>query len=142
MTRLREAGVSPAPSEKQGAEVLRLIELIGIGPEEAAALAGLPHLDALKTAAQASKLIDALRERLPEVTKPTDKQLRFIGDLTKKRGLTEAQACALVGEESFDALTGGRNGSASRLITALKREIRGQRVRWSGTAIHQQNAMA
>jgi len=107
MTRLRDEGVLPAPTERQLAEIQRLVEVIGTDAAAAAALVGLESLDQVRTAAGASELIDGLRERLPEVTKPSDKQLRFLADLVKKAGLTEAEACGRVGADGFEVLTGG-----------------------------------
>ncbi len=124
LQRLRDAGVSPAPSDKQRSEVQRLIGVLGLDDTAAAALVGLEHLDALQTAKQVSDLIDALRARLPDVTAPSAKQLAFVASLAEKAGLSEADACGRVGAEGYAALTGGRDGTASQLITALKRERR------------------
>ena len=79
---------------------------------------------ARSTRAQASSLIDALKQRLPDVTAVSDKQLRFLTDLVKKAGLTETDACGQVGAVDFAALTGGRAGTASQLITLMKRAAR------------------
>ena len=61
---------------------------------------------------------------MPDVSAVSDKQLRFLTDLAQKAGLSEAEACGRVGATRFDELTGGREGTASRLITQLKGEAR------------------
>ncbi|MCO4748077.1 MAG: type IA DNA topoisomerase [Proteobacteria bacterium] len=121
---LREAGVSPTPSEKQLVEITRLSGLLGLDDAAVAALIELENLEALRTRAEASSLIDALKQRMPEVTAVSDKQQRFLADLVKKAGLTEAEACAQVGAADYAALTGGRAGTASQLITLMKRAAR------------------
>jgi hypothetical protein len=124
MRRLREAGVSPTPSDKQHHEIARLTALLALEEVEVASIVGLPTLSGLRTRADASAIIDALKKRLPDVTPVSDKQLRFIADLVKKAGQTEAEACASVGSTDFASMTGGRDGTASQLITLLKRERR------------------
>ncbi|MDW7708824.1 MAG: type IA DNA topoisomerase, partial [Deferrisomatales bacterium] len=105
--RLRAAGVLPAPSERQRAEIERLLAETGASREEAAALGGLEGWEELRYAAQASELIDALRERQGESRQPTARQLRYLSDLVGKLGLSEGEACARVGAADVSSLTGG-----------------------------------
>lgn len=118
--RLDEAGVKPAPSAPQQAEIARLIALLGLDPDAAAGLVELASLAEVETGAQASALITAMRARVPA----SDRQLRTLRDLVKRAGLTEAEACARVEAADFASLTGGREGTASRLIGLLKRDTR------------------
>ena len=57
-----------------------------------------------------------------ETRAPSARQLRWIPDLAKSKGLDEAGACALVGLGSYSELTGGKDGTASALIDKLKTE--------------------
>jgi len=117
--RLREAGVQPAPTDKQRAFAERLIEELSMEPAKAAALVELDSLDDLRTSTQASALIDALLEIHAERQPPSAKQLRYLHSLREKLDLSEPEAAALIGESDLDGLTGGREGTASALIDAL-----------------------
>ena len=69
---------------------------------------------------EASALIDHLEALRAEGQAPSAKQLRWIEDMAKKAGLDEAAAAALIDLTSFEELTGGKGGTASALIDALK----------------------
>ena len=80
----------------------------------------------------ASQLIEILSSRVDEIPRPaSEKQIKFISNLAEKAKLDESAACALVELEDFASLTGGREGSASRLINLLKRKTGGGRRRKS-----------
>jgi hypothetical protein len=120
VAKLKEEGVSPAPSARQLAEITRLLGKLGLTPTEEAELTGVSSVDAIGTSAVASALIDTLKDRLTEVTEVSARQLRFLAELVKKAGLTEAAACKRVGATGFAGLTGGQGGTASELISQLK----------------------
>ena len=50
------------------------------------------------------------------------KQINFIKNLVKKSELEEEVACKLVGAESYSDLSGGRQGTASKLIESLRKK--------------------
>ena len=71
----------------------------------------------------ASKLIGILREKTDETPRPASaKQINFIKNLVKKSDLEEEVACKLVGAESYSDLSGGRQGTASKLIESLRKK--------------------
>jgi DNA topoisomerase I len=117
--RFREAGVHPAPSEKQTAYLESLVEDLDMTPAEAASRIGLEDLSGIRTAAQASALIEELGALREERRPPSRKQLGLIERLRGEAGLSETEAAALIGESDLEGLTGGREGSASVLIDRL-----------------------
>ncbi|TVP78211.1 MAG: hypothetical protein EA352_02400 [Gemmatimonadales bacterium] len=119
MDRLREAGVSPAPTRRQLEYLEQMREELGFSEEEAAELIDLESLDALTTSVQASALIEELATLRDERRPPSRKQVALIERLQKELELSDDDAAALVEESSLDELTGGREGSASRLIDLL-----------------------
>ena len=71
----------------------------------------------------ASKLIGILREKTEESPRPASpKQINFIKNLVKKSELGEDAACKLVGLEAYSELSGGRQGTASKLIESLRKK--------------------
>ena len=50
---------------------------------------------------------------------PSPKQINFIKNLVKKADLEEAGACNLVNVTNYSELSGGRQGTASKLIETL-----------------------
>jgi hypothetical protein len=69
---------------------------------------------------EASALIEHLSTLQSEGLTPSAKQLHLIGKLAENAGLDEAGVSALVGLKSYAELTGGRDGSASAAIDALR----------------------
>ena len=65
-------------------------------------------------------LIDHLSTLQSEGLVPSAKQLRLITQLADEAGLDEAGICALVELASYSELTGGRGGTASSAINALR----------------------
>ena len=114
-------------SEKQVGFIQRLAERAKLGEAEACALVSADGYGALTGGREgtASALISALQERTagqPSAASP--KQVGFIKRLAGRAKLDEAESCALVGAESFAMLTGGREGTASALITALQLRLK------------------
>jgi DNA topoisomerase IA len=123
IARLEAAGVKPAPSSRQVAYLHRLVEDLAMDEAEAASHGGASTLAELRTQAQVSQVIDELQRIFDERRPPSARQRRFVEDLAKQLELTEADATGLVGVASFDELTGGREGTASELIEALKSRL-------------------
>ena len=76
---------------------------------------------------ESSAIIDALRARVVEVSVPSEKQRRYAVDLATTLKRTEAEACERVGFEQFDQLTDGCDGSMSRLILILEKDVPAKR---------------
>jgi hypothetical protein len=117
---MRQAGVKPAPSERQMDYLTRLAEELGLDDEELKELTGLESLDRVRTSDQASAAIDELKALHDEQRPASAKQRRYIESLLEETGLSEEEAAALVDAESLDDLTGGAEGTASALIDRLK----------------------
>jgi DNA topoisomerase I len=125
VARLREAGVEPAPSTRQREYLEELVqELESMGPEDAARN-DLTDLSEVRTSVQASTRIQELQVMRDARRRPTDPQRKRIDTLRAKAGLSDTDAAGLVGVPSLEALTGGRQGSASRLIDLLKEAAAG-----------------
>jgi hypothetical protein len=116
---LREAGVEPAPSTAQMDLIRRLLGDLGLSDEEQSEIVGPGGLEAVGTTPRASRIIDELQRLYDERRPPSPKQRRYIDGLMNETGTSEAEAAALVGVESLEDLTGGREGTASALIEAL-----------------------
>ena len=71
------------------------------------------------TGEEAKAAIESLTE-MDAHPAASQKQLKFIANLADRADLGEVDACALVGLEVWTDLTGGRNGTASRLIEELR----------------------
>ncbi len=119
IARLHGSGIRPAPTERQRDYLERLMEELDLAPEEAAALIGAADPSEIRTAAQASALIEELSAIRDERRPPSRKQLALIERLRTEIGLNEAEAAALIGEKDLSGLTGGSEGTASALIEAL-----------------------
>lgn len=118
--RMREAGIQPAPSEPQINHIQRLLEDLELDEAELRDVAGVSSPAEFETSAQASAAIDELQRLHDERRPPSKKQRRYVEDLVKRAGLSQADAAALVKAESLDDLTGGAKGTASALIDALE----------------------
>jgi DNA topoisomerase-1 len=112
-------GIVLQASEAQQKMVERLLVSTGLSIEQATADGEL-ILNDPPSRKQISALIDHLNTQPVLDRPPSDKQLRWIADLAKKKGLDEQAACALVNSKAYEELTGGRGGSASKLLDALQ----------------------
>lgn len=122
---LRDAGVDPAPSHAQLDYVQSLLEDLELDDEEAAEILGDEGVEGIRSTSRASAVLDELKALYDERRPPSAKQRRFIEGLLEETGTSEAEAAALVEVDSLDDLTGGSEGTASRLIdelTARKKE--------------------
>jgi DNA topoisomerase I len=125
--RLREAGVLPSPTEAQRKYIGSLVEDLQMSPEEAGALVGIQDPAKIETSIQASALIEELKALADERRPPSKAQRKFLSALLDESGLSEAEAAALVGEADLGGLTGGRDGTASALIDALRERTSGKK---------------
>ena len=117
--RLREAGVHPAPSEAQLRLVRRLLEDLELDDAERDEVLGDGGVEGLGTSTAASRVIDELQRLHDERQPPSPKQRSYIESLMDDAGVSPDQAAELVGVSSLEELTGGREGTASRLIDEL-----------------------
>ena len=107
------------PTASQEKRLAGLLGLAGVTLDEVAAAVGLEH-SAPETRADYSKLIDHLSNQVDDARPISDRQRKLILRLAEKKGLSEAEACALVDADRLDGLTGGREGTASSLIDKLQ----------------------
>ena len=124
ITKDRPPESQPA-SEKQVSWIASLAEGIGLSEADACAHVECAAFSELTggRAGTASKLIETLLPLSANIPRDaSEKQLVWIGKLAVKAELSEADACALVGCKAWSELTGGRGGTASDLITALRKQ--------------------
>lgn len=117
---LRTRGINLLPSEKQLSYLQRMLESADLTQEEAVESATLRLAGAELNRDEASALIDHLSTLQSEGLAPSAKQLHLIAKLADKAGFDEAGASALVGVVSYAELTGGKSGTASAAIDALR----------------------
>ncbi len=121
---LRDAGVHPAPTERQMTYLRELVADLALDDDELEQLTGHRSPDEIRTSVQASAAIDELRRVYDERKPASARQRRFIDDLVSEAGLSPTEAARLVGAESLDELTGGAEGTASALIDELQKRIK------------------
>jgi len=117
---LRTRGINLLPSEKQLSYLKQMLEAMDLTQEQAVESANLRLAGAALNRDEASALIDHLSTLKSEGLAPSPKQLHLIGKLVGEAGLDEAGVCALVGLASYAEFTGGRGGTASAAIDALR----------------------
>ncbi len=132
ITELRNLGVQTPPTPQQLDYIKSMAEKLVLDDAALGALVEIPSLSDMTTSGQASDLITILKVKMDEERPPSPKQLGLIRSLVKKLELTEASACALVEVDSFEGLTGGRSGSASRLIDALRTDEKARKTAAKG----------
>jgi len=134
ITKDRPADTQPA-SEKQVNWIAALAEQAELPEKDASALvecANFKELTGGRTGT-ASKLIGLLQELSAHVDRPpSEKQINYLQKLLKSAELTEPNACALVESTAFSELTGGRGGTASKLITLLQKKGGGKKKKGGG----------
>jgi hypothetical protein len=115
--------VLPA-SAKQLSYIENLVSTLELDESAACKLVELERFDELTggKSGTASSLISKLREKTDSIPrKPSPKQLNFIKNLVKKAELEEKDACKLIGADTYSDLSGGRQGTASKLIETLRK---------------------
>ena len=117
-------GLALPASAKQIAYAQSLASSLDMDESTACEMIGLSTFSDLTggKSGSASELIGLLRDKTDSTPKPpSPKQLNFIKNLAKKADLDETKACELVGIVSYSELSGGRQGTASKLIESLKK---------------------
>ena len=112
-------------SAKQISYAKSLAESLEIDESSACGLVGASNFSELTggKSGTASDLIGQLKDKTDSVPRPpSPKQLNFIKNLVKKAELEEDIACELVGITSYSELSGGRQGTASKLIESLRKK--------------------
>ena len=112
-------------SAKQISYAKGLAESLEIDESSACGLVGASNFSELTggKSGTASDLIGQLKDKTDSVPRPpSPKQLNFIKNLVKKAELEEDVACELVGITSYSELSGGRQGTASKLIESLRKK--------------------
>jgi DNA topoisomerase-1 len=117
---LRTRGINLLPSEKQLSYLKRMLESTDLTQAQAVESANLLLTGESLNRDEASALIDHLSALQSEGLAPSAKQLHLIAKLADNAGLDEAGVSALVGLASYSELTGGRGGTASAAIDALR----------------------
>ncbi|MEE2747338.1 MAG: type IA DNA topoisomerase [Candidatus Thermoplasmatota archaeon] len=129
ITKAHPAESQPA-SEKQTNWIVSMANGAQLSEADACALVGVQNYGELTGGrnGSASKLIGELQKISSDIPREaSEKQLKWIMTLCEKAELTESDACKLVKVNSFSELQGGRGGSASELITILKKRTGGTR---------------
>ena len=119
----RARGLQPPATVKQTAAIDRLLEHLDLDLATAAEEAGLALAGGDPNRQQASTLYEHLSALRAENDGASKRQIGFIEGLAGKLELEEAAAAGLVDCASYSELTGGRDGTASALITALKKRL-------------------
>ena len=117
-------GVAIPASAKQISYAQSLAKSLEMDEAIACGLVGLSSFSDLTggKSGTASNLIGQLRDKTDSTPKPpSPKQLNFIKNLAKKADIEEEAACKLVGLASYSELSGGRQGTASKLIETLRK---------------------
>jgi DNA topoisomerase-1 len=117
---LRTRDINLLPSEKQLRYLKKMLESTGLTQEQAVESASLLLAGEAPNRDEASALIDHLSTLQSEGLAASAKQLHLIAKLADNAGLDEAGASALVGLKTYAELTGGRGGTASATIDALR----------------------
>jgi hypothetical protein len=116
----------PLPaSAKQLSYAQSLAESLELNEKSACNLVDVSKFEELSggKAGTASQLIGLLRDKTDSVPKaPSPKQINFIKNLATKAKLEEADACNLVNVANYGELSGGRQGTASKLIETLRKK--------------------
>ncbi len=121
---------SQPASEKQLSWIVSLAEGANLTEAEACAkveAAGFADLTGGRNGT-ASKLIEVLRPLANLAPREaSEKQIKYIKSMVEKAELSESDACKLVDAEGYADLQGGAGGTASKLITILRKRTRGKK---------------
>ena len=106
------------PTPKQLDYYARLTS--NLSEEEVAGFTGGKSVEEM-TGTEMRELIEQINKAHPAESQPASrKQINWIAALAEGANLTESEACAKVEAGSFAELTGGRKGTASKLIETLR----------------------
>ena len=121
LAQLREAGVEPVPSSAQLDLIDNLLNDLSLTGDELYEIIPAGDLGKIRTSAAASRVIEDLNRLHDERKPPSARQRLYIDGLLEKTAITGEDAATLIGLSSIGHLTGGRHGTASKLIEALNK---------------------
>jgi len=118
-------GLALPPTAKQLSFIKSLAENLEMTELQACELVSISSFDELSggKSGSASDLIGKLKEMSDSKPRPPSvKQVNFVKNLANKADLDEEAACKLVNISNYSDLTGGRSGTASKLIAILQKK--------------------
>ncbi len=118
-------GLSLPPTAKQVSYIKSLAENLEMTESKACELVSIASFDELSggKSGTASNLIGKLKDLSDSKPRPPSvKQINFVKNLANKADLDEESACKLVETSAFSELSGGRGGTASKLIAILQKK--------------------
>ena len=119
-------GMSLPPTAKQVSFIKSLAENLEMNESQACELVSISSFEELSggKSGSASTLIGKLKDLSDSKPRPTSvKQMNFVKNLVNKAELDEESACKLVEVSAFSELSGGRSGTASKLISILQKKV-------------------
>ena len=119
-------GMSLPPTAKQVSFIKSLAENLEMNESQACELVSISSFEELSggKSGSASTLIGKLKDLSDSKPRPTSvKQMNFVKNLANKAELDEESACKLVEVSAFSELSGGRSGTASKLISILQKKV-------------------
>ena len=118
-------GISLPPTAKQVSYIKNLAENLEMSESQACDLVSISSFEELSggKSGSASNLIGKLKDLSDSKPRPPSiKQINFVKNLVKKADLDEESACKLVEISEYSELSGGRSGTASKLIAILQKK--------------------
>ncbi len=118
-------GISLPPTAKQVSYIKSLAENLEMSESQACDLVSISSFEELSggKSGSASNLIGKLKDLSDSKPRPPSiKQINFVKNLAKKANLDEESACKLVEISEYSELSGGRSGTASKLIAILQKK--------------------
>ena len=119
-------GMSLPPTPKQVSFIKSLAENLEMDESQACELVSISSFEELSggKSGSASTLIGKLKDLSDSKPRPTSvKQMNFVKNLVNKAELDEESACKLVEVSAYSELSGGRSGTASKLISILQKKV-------------------
>ncbi len=119
-------GMSLPPTAKQVSFIKSLAENLEMNESQACELVSISSFEELSggKSGSASTLIGKLKDLSDSKPRPTSvKQMNFVKNLANKAELDEESACKLVEVSAYSELSGGRSGTASKLISILQKKV-------------------
>ena len=119
-------GMSLPPTAKQVSFIKSLAENLEMNESQVCKLVSISSFEELSGGklGSASTLIGKLKDLSDSKPRPTSvKQMNFVKNLANKAELDEESACKLVEVSAFSELSGGRSGTASKLISILQKKV-------------------